>query len=299
MRTEDLQAFFAVVETGSLTRAAKRQQLPKSTLSRRLDRLEEELDRQLLVRTPRRTQITAVGLQLYERAEPLLAELDELQAQVTDEPAEPSGAIRVAAPEDVTTALLGRLCAGFLRAHPKVQLSLLSSNVAVDLLAESFDVAVRVHMSRLAPTTTLKVKRLATVPLGLYAAPTYLDEHPVARDPARLVEHSLLSMAALMPTWSLAHKTRPAAKLHVAPQLVSNDHHALLDTACEGGGVALLPVFVASRAVQKGALKRVLPQWAPPPGTMSLLWPTTRHTAPRVRAFLDYALQHLPSALSV
>lgn len=298
MRTEDLQAFFAVVETGSLTRAAKRQQLPKSTLSRRLDRLEEELDRQLLVRTPRRTQITAVGHQLYERAEPLLAELDELQAQVTDEPAEPRGAIRVAAPEDVTTALLGRLCAGFLRAHPKVQVSLLSSNVAVDLLAESFDVAVRVHMSRLAPTSSLKVKRLATVPLGLYAAPTYIDQHRALRNPTGLQEHPLLAMAALTPTWTLTHATRPEAKLQVAPRLVSNDHHALLDAAREGAGVVLLPVFVASRAIETGALRRVLPRWAPPPGTMSLLWPTTRHTAPRVRAFLDYALQHLPAALS-
>ncbi|MCA9719115.1 MAG: LysR family transcriptional regulator [Myxococcales bacterium] len=292
MRTEDLRALFTVVETGSLTAAARRLKIPKSTLGRRLNRLEDELDAQLVIRTPRRTQITELGRRLHAQGEPLLAELDDLRQRVLDRPAAPSGELRVSAPEDLATALMGGLCGRFLLDFPKVQVVLVASNAAVNLLADGFDVALRIHLGALADATSVRTRRLGAVEVGLFAAPRYLEGRARPRAPADLSRHALLSMDAVLPSWRL-HRARDdaSAQLVVRAAMRSNDHHALRDAALAGAGIASLPGFLCSEALAAGALVRVLPTWTlQTSATLSLLWPATRHVSPRVRAFIDAAV---------
>lgn len=293
MHTEDLRAFFTVVETGSLTAAARQLAIPKSTLGRRLTRLEESLDSQLVVRTPRHTEITPTGRLLYERGEPLLACLDEVGAAVMDRPTEPSGTLRVAAPPDVAATLLGRLCAELTRRHPKISVSLVASNAVVDLLSDGFDVALRVHLGDLPDNASLRVRRLGTVEVGLFASPEYLEAHGTPRTPAQLERHALVAMdGPRSRRWSLVHaRSDRTARVRVSPVISSNDHQALRGAALAAAGIASLPEFLCTTAVAEGRLARVLPTWSLGIAHVSLLWPASRHAAPRVRAFLDLAIE--------
>ena len=292
VHTEDLRAFFMVVESGSLTAAARRLAIPKSTLGRRLTRLEETLDRQLVIRTPRHTEITDAGRRLYERGEPLLTSLDELGSALMDRPSEPSGELRVAAPPDVAAALLGRLCGEFTRRYPKVQVSLTASSAVVDLLSDGFDVALRVHFDDLPDNAALRVRRLGTVDVALFATPGYLEERGTPRTPKNLQRHALLTMARLPRSWSLVHaRSDRAVRLRINPKISCNDHQALLGAALADAGIATLPEFLCAEAVTEGRLKRVLPAWALRTAHVSLLWPDARHVVPRLRAFLDFAIE--------
>lgn len=290
MHTEDLRAFFAIVDKGSLTAAARALGVPKSTIGRRLSRLEEDLDAQLVIRTPRRTQITDLGLRLHRGGEPVLAILDELRRDLRDEGTEPKGQLRISAPEDLATAYMGRLCGRFLLRYPRVDLQLVGSNLSVELLADGFDVALRIHFGTLPDAASLKARRLGTIDVGPHASPAYLAEHGEPRRPEDLARHRCLSMTAVGPAWSLHHaRSGRAVKVEIDTAMASNDHHALRDAACEGAGIAAIPSFLSAEAVADGRLVRVLPAWSLQTATLSMLWPATRHLSPRVRAFVDVA----------
>jgi DNA-binding transcriptional LysR family regulator len=142
MRTEDLRAFFQIAETGSLTKAANVLDVPKSTISRRLSRLEEELNAQLVLRTSRAVQLTEVGQQLHLQGAPALAYLDDVQRAVRDRGEDPVGPLHVSAPADLAASHLGALCGDFVLAHSQVQLTLSTTNEFVDLINQGVDVAL-------------------------------------------------------------------------------------------------------------------------------------------------------------
>lgn len=288
MRTEDLEAFFAVVETGSLTSAAKTLSLPKSTISRRLARLESDLGATLLLRTPRSIQITETGELLHRQGSPALSYLDEVERMVLDRAAEPSGLLRVSAPPDLAGVHLGALCARFGRRYPEVRLSIVATGTFSSLISDGYDVALRIHTDALDSVASLRVRRLARVEVALYAAPSYVEQEGLPRNPRQLAQHTLLGMAAFPGSWTLTHVRRGTTfEITEQPNLVSNDHLLLRDAALAGAGVAALPSFVAEPRVRQGHLRRVLPAWAVQTAVLSAVWPTTHHTSPRVRAFLD------------
>ncbi|NVB39130.1 LysR family transcriptional regulator [Pseudenhygromyxa sp. WMMC2535] len=292
MQTEDLQAFLATVEGGSLSAAARTLGVPKSTISRRLTRLEDELGVQLIARGSRSLQLSDLGEELHRRAAPVLADLDEIARTLRDQGSEPVGELRVAVPEDLSMAFMGALAGRLLRLHPKLQLRVSSSNRLVDLIAEGVDVALRVHMNPLASVASLKVRRLGKVELAAYAAPSYLESAPSLRRPADLGAHPCLTMASLGTRWTLT-RARPEEReqIEVHAAMLTNDHFALRDAACEGAGVCVAPSFLCTQAVAEGRLVRVLPRWSLQNASLSMLWPNARVRSPRVQAFIDVAVE--------
>ena len=139
----DLLLFARVAELGSLSRAAARLGWPKSTVSRRLALLERRLGERLLLRTTRRQRLTDFGLQLLEHARRVADEVDAASALGEQRRAEPSGRLRVSMPSDFANLLLADSLAAFVALHPRVELELDLSPRRVDLLAEGFDLAVR------------------------------------------------------------------------------------------------------------------------------------------------------------
>ncbi len=168
----------------------------------------------------------------------------------------------------------------------------------VDVLADGYDVVFRVHFAPLPAVASLKARRLGTIDVGLYAAPPYVQAHGQPRRPEDLRRHRCLSMSSLGPAWVLTTAgDGRVAKVEIDPALWSTDNHALRDAACEGAGIAVLPSFLAAEPVADGRLVRVLPGWCLQTATLSMLWPATHHASPRVRAFLDLAVdlfQSLP-----
>lgn len=267
--------------------------MPKSTVSRRLSRLEEALGATLLMRTPRSMQVTETGQLLYRQGMPALSHLEDVERQVMDRAAEPSGPLRISAPPDLAAVHLGPLCADFLRVHPRVRLSVVSTNAYVNLIEEGVDVALRIHVTPLESVASLRARKLSHLDVGLYAAPDYLERAGRPRSPQQLQDHVRLGMDALASSWTLTHaRTGKVVELAGSAALSCNDHLMLCAATVGGAGVALLPSFLAASHVRGGALQRILSAWVLRSAELSLVWPASHHTSPRVRAFVDMAVAH-------
>ncbi len=283
----DLLIFARVAEAGSFSRAATRIGLPKSTVSRRIAFLEEQLGERLMLRTTRRLTLTEFGLQLLEHARQVAAEVDAVKALSEYRQARPSGRLRVSMPNDFATQLLTDMLAAFIALHPAVSLELDLSPRRVDLLGENFDLAVR--LGDLPDDTLLAARRIAVFPSGLYAAPAYLAERGDPASPEDLERHDalrLLGRNGEAAGWTLICGERtwegapPARAVANAPDLLSS-------LARAGAGIAAVPDYFAAPSVRRGELRRVLPDWAMPSHTAWAVFPGRRLMPAKTRAFID------------
>ena len=283
----DLLIFARVAEAGSFSRAAERIGLPKSTVSRRIAFLEEQLGERLMLRTTRRLTLTEFGLQLLEHARQVAAEVDAVKALSEYRQARPSGRLRVSMPNDFATVLLTDMLAAFIALHPAVSLELDLSPRRVDLLGENFDLAVRI--GDLPDDTLLAARRIAAFPSGLYAAPAYLAERGEPVSPEALDQHHtlrLLGRNGEAAGWTLISGEQ---RWEGAPpaRLVANAPELLINLARAGAGIAAVPDYFAAPSVRRGELRRVLPAWQMPSPTAWVVFPGRRLMPAKTRAFID------------
>jgi DNA-binding transcriptional LysR family regulator len=187
---DDLALFVRIAEAGSLAAAARSAELPKSSVSRRLATLEGRLGVSLIRRSTRRLALTDAGRALFERCAPLVAGLRAAESDVIDAPAEPHGRLRVTATGAFGRQFIGPLLSRFLERHPKVSAELVLLDRPVDLIAEGFDVAIR--MGPLASSSLLR-RKLAEIERVLCAAPAYLDRVGPVADLDELRRHEAVT----------------------------------------------------------------------------------------------------------
>ena len=180
----DLLLFARVVEAGSFSRAAERVRMPKSTVSRRIAELERRLGERLLLRSTRKLAVTEFGISVLDHARQVADEVDGAMALALHRQAQPSGKLRISMPGDFANMTLSAMLARFVQQHPAIALEVDVSPRRVDLIAESFDVAIR--MGALPDDTQLAARRLAEMSMGLYAAPAYLNTHGEPKTPEAL-----------------------------------------------------------------------------------------------------------------
>ena len=281
MNLNDLDTFLTVVEAGTFSGAGERLGVPKSTVSRRVARLEAELGVALLKRSSRSFEISADGRALYERCAPPLREIDGVVGDLRDVAGSPRGQLRVTASIDFgTTGYLGELLARYGEACPDVRVELQITNRVVDLLEENIDLAFRTHIAPLPDRDDRVARRLGDVTVGVYASPGYLERRGTPGSVRDLAEHRTIS-----------HGQADLAAWRVTPDLVADDYRPIAAMVAAGAGVGALPDFVAAPLLAEGRLVRVLPDWQGAPANLSLVWLRSRHLAPRVRAFIDLAVE--------
>jgi DNA-binding transcriptional LysR family regulator len=283
----DLLIFARVADAGSFSRAAERLALPKSTVSRRIALLEERLGERLMLRTTRRLTLTEFGQHLLEHARQVVAEVDAVQALAEHRQARPSGRLRVSMPSDFANLLLTDMLAAFAALHPAVSLELDLSPRRVDLLGESFDIAVR--MGALPDDALLAARRIGVFPNGLYAAPSYLAERGDPASPDDLAQHDalrLLGRNGEPATWTLL---RGEQRWEGVPpgRTSANSPELLIRLARAGAGIAAVPDYFAAPRVRRGELRRVLPDWCLPAHTAWAVFPGRRLMPAKTRAFID------------
>ncbi|MCQ3925334.1 MAG: LysR family transcriptional regulator [Rhodocyclaceae bacterium] len=286
-QANDLLIFAKVVEAGSFSRAAERLGLPKSTVSRRIGQFEEQLGERLLLRTTRRLTLTEFGQQLLEHARQVAAEVEAVRALSEHRQAQPGGRLRVSMPSDFATLLLTDMLAAFVALHPAVSLELDLSPRRVDLLGENFDLALR--MGELPDDALLAARRIAALPGGLYAAPAYLADRGDPAVPDDLALHQalhLLGRGGEAAQWILQSG---AERWSGAPpgRIAANSPEMLIHLARAGAGIAAVPDCFAAPGVQRGELRRVLPDWRLPPVTAWAVFPGRRLMPAKTRAFLE------------
>ena len=288
---EEVAAFLRVAEAGSFTAASRRLALPKSTVSRRVARLEEKLGVQLLHRTTRSLALTEAGAVFHERAARALAGLEEATLAVRETQETPRGHLRVTAPYNMAEAL-GPLVVAFVGRQPGVTVELLLTDERLDLVADNIDLALR-GASAL-PDSSLVARRLATMKFLLLASPGYLRKHGRPRTPAELGEHPLLVMRTTGGRTRLKlHGPGGDEEVAVRTGIAANDFALLRSAALAGAGIAVLPDAPAAAQVRAGKLVRVLPEYTAGEGGLFVVHPASRLLPAKARAFRDFVLEHV------
>jgi DNA-binding transcriptional LysR family regulator len=283
----DLMLFARIVESGSFSLAAQRVDLPKSTVSRRISQLEAKLGERLLQRTTRKLMLTEFGASLLEHARKVVDETEAAGALVQHRQSAPSGRLRISMPGDFANLGLAAVIATFVERYPAISLELDLSPRRVDLVAENFDIAIR--MGDLPDDSTLAARRVVLEKMGLFAAPSYIARRGLPEHPDELHKHDLLCILRRSggpAPWTLTRgKTRWERELPA--RLSANSPDLLVRIACTGAGIAASSGMFANPYMAKGELVRVLPQWELPMVTGWAVFPGRRLMPAKTRAFLD------------
>lgn len=290
----DLILFAHVINEGSFSRAAARVGLPKSTVSRRITALEEQLGERLLTRSTRRLAITELGERIVDHGRRLLEETEAATALAQHRQDTPRGVLRVALPPDFTELDLTPVLLQYAASYPEVRLELDLSPRRVDLLAERFDLAVRAA-ARLPDDATLVARKLCDMTNGLYASPAYLQRYGTPERPEELLGHiglRLIGGNGEPIPWRLSSGQAVWEGLPNGP-LAANSPGLQCDLARHGMGIVGLTARFAEPWVGQGALVRVLPAWQLPTVTLWCVTPG-RHLLPaRTTAFIALLRENL------
>lgn len=278
-----LATFVAVADEQSFTKAARKLGVGKGTVSRAITQLEEDLGAELVHRTTRAVALSTAGVALYERVAPHVTALNQAVQKLPERAAVPSGELRMTAPQDIALIVLPPVLAQFARRYPEVRVDLRATNRAVDLVAEGFDLAIRVSTKM--KDSTLTARRLGVDGLGFYAAPSY-----VARRgrPKRIGDegHDWI----LHPVASAALKLPP----QTTPRIKCDDFLTIRALARDGAGIGMMPRFIGAQYVNEGLLEDVaLPQPAGLRAGMYLIYPSSGQVPRKVAAFRDFFIDWL------
>jgi DNA-binding transcriptional LysR family regulator len=294
--TQDLNdtlMFVKVVEKGSFTAAAQALGVPKATLSRKVQALEQRLGARLLKRTTRRLGLTEAGTVYYEHCARIARELNEAESAVSQLHGAPRGWLRFTAPYTLGSDAIAPLLQEFMTRYPDVRVDMHLTNERIDLIASDMDLALRVGQLQ---DSTLAARSLAKVQRYVYASPEYLTRHGEPLQPEDLGHHRALAFSLNRRGnryfWPLLDGSREV-EVEVKPVLVANDPASINVALLAGMGVALQPEPIALPAVREGRLRRVLAPWAGPVAEINAVFPPGRMHAPKVRAFVDFLIERL------
>lgn len=296
MNLTDLHTFNMVAETGSISAAAARLNVPKSTVSRRVQRLEDALGRELLKRSARAVSLSNHGLTLHQRTHSSLKELEQAAATLDHADAEPTGTLRL-----TTTPSFGQsprfihCLQSYGCAYPKVTLQVELTNRVVDLVEEGVDIGLRLHTGPLPGRANMMSRRVLHFSRAVYASPAYLAEQgtpsETTLDHHRLVAHSIVDMRQR--EW--LHRGQPSTVplSFPEPTWLLNDSSALKQLILNGAGIGLLSTLEVEAHIRAHSLVRLLPHWEQTGGSVSLVWPSSRYLSPRIRSFIDHSVANM------
>lgn len=286
-RMTEMEAFATVIEEGGFTSAARKLGVSKSAVSKHITALETRLGARLLSRTTRSVAPTEIGAAFYDRASRILNDAGRAEALVSELQSTPSGTLRVSAPRDFGSHRLRPHLTSFLTRYPEIALQLELTDTATDLVADGFDVAIRIGDQ---PDSSLRVRKLTSQTASLVASPTYLETHGQPQEPSDLLDHRLLAggTQADDSIWHLNHGDGTPARIRFAPALAINDGPMLLDAAIDGQGIARLPTFLTADPVARGVLLPVLAANPAPQQNVYAVFAPGAHTPPKLRAFLNH-----------
>jgi len=288
-----MEVFVGVVETGGITRAARRLNLPKATVTTLLQKLETTLHVRLLNRTTRHVSTTADGAAYYARCVAILSSIRETEETLAEQRSTPRGRLRVDVPTLMARSVFVPALPDLFARYPDIDLALACNERRADLLEEGIDCAV---WSGDIEDTRLVARRAGFLYFATCAAPSYLAAHGQPQHPHDLAQHRCINRftpggAAAAP-WTFSREGERVES--VFPGYVALDDENSYVAAAEAGlGIAQIPAFVAKEAIERGALELVLGDWFAEPAPLSIVYPQNRHLSNKVRVFVDWVAELL------
>lgn len=290
-RLESMSIFVAVVDSGSLSAAARRLDMPLATVSRKVAELEAHLHTRLLHRTTRRLSLTDPGSSYVAACRRILEEIGEAERAATGEYAAPKGELTVTAP-----VVFGRLhvvpvVAEFLAQYPEIDVSLMLTDRVVHLMDEQGDVAVRIGAL---PDSTMMATEVGTVRRVICASPDYLATHGVPLTPQDLAAHNCITFEVLasMRAWVFG-SGKSELSMPVSSRLAVNTAEAAIDAAILGVGLTRVLSYQVADALRTNALRVVLDNFESSPLPVNLVHKGQTPLPLKLRAFLDFVTPRL------
>jgi len=283
----DIAVFVRVVERGSFTLAADDLGLSRAVVSKYLSRLEARLGARLLHRTTRRLALTEAGATLFEASRGALERIDEAESAVARFQEAPRGRLRVSAPMSFGILHLGPAIAEFSRQFPDVTLDVSLDDRFVNLVAEGFDVAVRIGMLT---DSTLVARKIGTTRAVACASPAYLEERGEPQTPEELASHAglIYSYLAGGNVWRFLAPDGREIPVGITGPLRINNGIVLAEAAIAGRGILVSPSFYVAPMLRDGRLKRILAGYRLPELGIYAVYAQREHVPPKVRVFIDY-----------
>jgi len=295
MNLNDLTVFARVVEDGSFTAAAERLDLPKSTLSRTVSRLEAHLGVRLLQRTTRSLHLTDAGRQFYDRVRRSLDELADAERALSDFQSSPRGHLRITMPVELGMRFMGSVLTEFMLHYPDVSIEADLSGRMVDLVEEGVDLGLRIGAFN---DANLIGRRLGQLNGRFFASPSYIQQHSMPKSTNELDQHEFVLFRQPRENHIHIDANGNSASTTTVPvrlrgRLSANNAHLQMDAVIAGLGIGLLPGFITDQAVSSGQLLPVLPQARVRMGDLWAMTPSRAHMPSALRAFLDFLAERV------
>ncbi|KFE58004.1 LysR family transcriptional regulator [Pseudomonas syringae] len=254
-RSDELQVFVSVIESGSISAAAEQVGQTPSAISRTLSRLEAKLETTLINRTTRRMDLTEEGKYFLERARQILAQMEDLEEHLSLRHQTPAGRLRINAAFPFMLHSVVPYVAEFRQRYPDIQLELNSNDVIIDLLEQSTDIAIRIGALA---DSTLHARYLGSSPLNILASSAYLERHGTPKTVAALTEHVLLgfTQTETLNHWPLRHAD--GDRLLIQPAIAASSGETLRQLALAGEGIVCLSHFMTHEDIRLGHLQVIL-----------------------------------------
>jgi DNA-binding transcriptional LysR family regulator len=285
----DVAIFVRVLERGSFADAARELQVPTSTVSRTIARLEETLGTRLIHRTTRALRPTSEGSALYADAAGAVVALEQATRAVSERQQEIAGTLRVTAPNDMVAMFLSDAVLFFTERHPQVQIDLVLTPRVVDLVGEGFDCALRAGVLR---DSTLIARKIADLEARLFAAPAYIAKYGTPRTTADLDHHRCVLFRGRNgeTEWLLSSGDSEDVRVRVTGNICGDDLAFVRAATLGGGGIGLLPALLCAKDVASGRLVEVLPTYESRGSALYFVHASAKHVPAKIGAFRDCVL---------
>jgi len=290
-----MAVFARVVQERSFTRAAPHLGLSKSVVSERVSALERRLGTRLLHRTTRKLSLTLEGERLYERFQRVLVAADDAADASEAVRTRIEGRLRVTAPVGFGVLHLATWLPEFSRGYPDVSIELSLADWMVDLVAQGFDVGIRIAIQL--PDSALVARRVATDRRVVVAAPAYLAAHPAPRTLAELAGHACLQLAGVSEEWAFPRRDAGVVRVRVSGPLVVDNIAALRIATLEGLGLSVMLHSLVDADLASGRLVTVLDEFPLEDVGVFLVSPHRGVVPPKVRVFMDFVAAKLAATI--
>ncbi|WP_396431810.1 LysR substrate-binding domain-containing protein [Limnohabitans sp.] len=286
-KIHEIRLFVRVVDLGSFSKAAAEAAIGQPAATKQINRMEQQLGARLLHRTTHGVSPTEIGLLYYEKCKTICHLADEAQSVGTLLQTQAQGAIRISSSVAFGRRVMAPLVMEFMQMNPHLQIELNCEDRYVDLVEQGVDVAIR--LGKLADSS-LGAGYLGVNPWILVASPAYLKEHGRPKKPADLGKHNCLIYSSVQgdDRWQLSGGDADVASIAVRGRLRSNNLSMLLTAARHNFGIAALPLYVAHKSLESGAIVSLLDQWKLPQQEVHAVFPSPRLVPAKVKLFITW-----------
>ena len=281
-----ISVFCKVIETQSFTQAANQQNISVAMASKLVSQLEEHLKTRLLQRTTRKIVPTEAGMLYYQRCQAILLDLSEADSSISNMATSLQGNLLISVPRDFGLLYISPNLPKFIELHPNLHVEIEFEDKRVDLVAEGYDLALRIGYMQ---DSSLVARKISSSPMHFVASPSYLESRGTPLTPDDLEYHQgLLYKSSLNQVHWQSTKANQIQRYKIQSKVVSNNGMALLEMTKSGLGISNSPSFFVKDALASGELVEILSEYKQKPLDIYVVYPNRRHLPAKVRAFIEF-----------